>query len=210
MCNHTSLNYRLTAVKWHDIHCHINGGCCLSMQKKIKLISNILASTVLLLALAPKGFSTAQPAPTSLSISLLRLPCVNRGIGNWARREQDVSVGKAFYTSKLFMGPGNTYAALTCRLQPNGPKVIFQKLNLSFGMRDDDQGSPSAIVNVYLDGRTAESRSVAPGRRATVALDVSSTNNVSLEVVCSSQSRYCDRVYFWDADLTYPPLPPIK
>lgn len=177
------------------------------MQKRTKLISKILASTVVFLALAPQGRQIAQEAPAPLSRFLLRLPCVNTGIGNWARREQDVAVGKAFYTSELFMGPGNRFAAMTCKLQPNQAGVIFQKLKLSFGMRDNDQGSPAATVNVYLDSVKAESRTVSPGKPATVTLDVTSTNNVSLEVVCASQSRYCDRVYFWDADLSYPPLP---
>jgi hypothetical protein len=104
------------------------------------------------------------------------------------------------------MGPGNSYAAMTCKLQPNRPGVIFQKLRLAFGMRDNDEGSPAAVVNVYLDGVKAQSRTVAPGKPASVSLDVTSTNNVSIEAVCSSQSRYCDRVYFWDADLDYPPL----
>jgi hypothetical protein len=77
-----------------------------------------------------------------------RRPCVSTGIGNWARRTEDVSVGKAVYTSRLFMGPGNNFAAMTCRLQPNEAGVIFQRLRLSFGMRDNDRGSPN--VNVCL------------------------------------------------------------
>jgi hypothetical protein len=177
------------------------------MQKKIKLISKILATTVLFLALAPQGRQIAQQEPL-LSISLLSLPCVNTGIGNWARRKQDVSVGRAFYTSELYMGAGDRPAALTCRLQPNRGKVIFQTLQLSFGMRDNDQGSPGTTVNVYLDGVRAQSRTVSPGQRAAVTLDVTTTENVSLEAICSSRSRLCQRVYFWDVSLSYPRVPP--
>lgn len=176
------------------------------MQKKTKLISTIAASTALFLALVPQGKPIAQETPL-LSRFLLRRPCVNTGVGNWDRRRENVSVGKAVYTSRFFMGPGNRSASMTCKLQPNDVGVIFQRLNLGFGMRDNDQGSPPVSVNVYLDGQRAESATVAPGRPASVSLDVTSTNNVAIEAVCSSPAQYCDRVYFWDANLGYPPIP---
>ncbi len=166
---------------------------------------------MLFLALIPQGRQIAQEAPPS--IFLLRLPCVNTGIGNWARRTEDVSVGKAVYTSRLFMGPGNRSAAMTCKLRPNQAKVEFQKLKLGFGMRDNDADSPSATFNVYIDGQRVDSlsRTVFPGKAQSVVLDVTNPSNVSLEVVCSNQSRYCDRVYFWDANVEYVvPLPPPK
>jgi hypothetical protein len=179
------------------------------MQKKTLLISTLIASTVLL-ALAPQSRQIAQEAPLQetpfFSLFLLRRPCVDTGIGNWARRSEDVSVGRAVYTSRFFMGPGNRSAALTCKLQPNSANVIFQRMNLSFGMRDNDQGSPPVNVNVYLDGQRAETRTVAPGQPASITLDVTPTTNVAIEAICSSQSQYCDRVYFWDAELKYPPI----
>lgn len=209
------------------------------MQQKIELISKILASTMLFLVLAPQGRQVAQqpqqtlPNPPQsgettqesqpqqtqptqptqsalLSRFLLRQPCVDTGPGNWARRKQDIAVGRAFYTSRLYLGPGTRSSTLTCRIQPNEPKVIFQTLKLSFGMRDEDRGSPSATVNVYLDGVRAVNSSVSPGGKDTVTLDVTSTTNVSIEAVCSSQSEICDRVYFWEASLGYAPVPPQK
>lgn len=177
------------------------------MQKKIKLLSAFIASTALFLTLAPQSRQIAQEKP--LSIFLLRRPCVNTGIGNWDRRREDVSVGKAVYTSRLFMGPGNRSASMTCRLQPNDANVIFQSLRLEFGMRDNDRGSPPVNVNIYLDGRRVEARTVSPGQREVVALDVTPTSNVAIETICSNQARYCDRVYFWEANLEYPPLPKL-
>lgn len=172
---------------------------------------------MLFLALVPQGRQIAQEAPLAQeaprSIFLLRLPCVSTEIGNWARRTEDVSVGKAVYTSRLFMGPGNRSTAMTCKLRPNAAKVNFQKLKLGFGMRDNDVGSPGAVFNVYIDGNKDEtlSRTIRPGKAESVVLDVTNPSNVSLEVVCSSQSQYCDRVYFWDADLEYVvPLPTKK
>ncbi|MFB8787613.1 MAG: hypothetical protein U7123_01865 [Potamolinea sp.] len=171
------------------------------------MISKIIASTILFLALAPQGKQIAQEAP--LSRFLLKQPCVNTGLSNWDVRREDVSVGRAFYTSRLYMGAGDRYAALTCRLQPNKGGVIFQRLRLSYGMRDNDVGSPGATVHVYVDGRkvSALSRSILPGQKESLALDVGNAKNVSLEVVCSNQLRYCDRVYFWEAELEYPRLP---
>lgn len=162
------------------------------------------------LAFIPQGKQLAQEALPS--VFLLRLPCVSTGIGSWARRNEDISVGKAVYTSRFFMGPGNSNAAMTCRLRPNQAQVNFQKLKLSFGMRDNDASSPSATFNVYIDGQkvASESRTVSPGKPETVVLDVTNPSNVSLEVVCSNSSRYCDRVYFWDAAVEYAPLTPTK
>lgn len=183
------------------------------IKKKTKLISKLIASTMLFLALVPQGRQIAQEAPTPPAIFLLRLPCVSTGIGNWARRTEDVSVGKAVYTSRLFMGPGNRSAAMTCKLRPNAAGVSFQKLKLGFGMRDNDADSPNAVFNVYIDGNKVEalSRTVSPGKAESVVLDVTNPSNVSLEVRCSSQSQYCDRVYFWNANVEYAvPLPAKK
>lgn len=161
---------------------------------------------MLFLALAPQGRQNAQEAP--LTRFLLGRPCVSTGIGNWARRTEDVSVGKAVYTSRFFMGPGNNFAAMTCRLQPNEAGVIFQRLRLSFGMRDNDRGSPNVDVTVYKDGVIEKSVSVFPGQQESVTLDVTPTQNISIEAICTNPSQYCDRVYFWEAELEYPPLPP--
>ncbi len=74
-------------------------------------------------------------------------------------------------------------------------------------MRDNDRGSPPVNVNVYLDGQKAETRTVSPGQGEVVTLDVTPTSNVAIEAICSNQSKYCDRVYFWEAELEYPPIP---
>jgi hypothetical protein len=109
------------------------------------------------------------------------------------------------------MGPGNRSASITCRLQPNEAKVIFQRLRLSFGMRDNDEGSPAVTVNLYRDGVLDQSRRVTPGGRPeSMTQDVTTTNNIAIEAVCSSRSEYCDRVYFWEAELEYPRLPPVQ
>jgi len=187
------------------IYVTLIGICCLSMQNKTKLISKIIASTLLFLALAPQNRQFAQESPL-LSVFLLRMTCVDTGLGNWARQTQDVSVGKAVYRSRLYMGPGDRSASMTCKLQPNPAEVIFQTLQLDFGMRDNDRNSPATVVNVYLDGVKAETRTVSPGQQASVSLDVTSTTNVSIETICTNQSRYCERVYFWNASLGYPPL----
>lgn len=172
-----------------------------SMQKKTKLIRKIIIGSILALALAPQEQQVAQEAMRS--VFLLRLKCVNTGVGNWARQTQDVSVGKAVYTSRLYMGPGNRAAALTCQLQPNEGGVFFQNLQLDFGMRDNYQDSPGAEVNVYLDGVKSGSATVTPGQAASISLDVASAKNVTVETVCFNQSRYCDRVYFWNASGSY-------
>lgn len=173
-------------------------------MQKIK-IRQIIASTILLCALAPQGKQIAQEMPP---LSLLALPCVNSGIGNWASQTQDVSVGRALYQSMMYMGPGDQLSSLTCRLQPNQGNLNFQTLNLQFGMRDNDKGSPPVEVNLYIDGVKANSQKVAPGEQASISMDVTTTKNIALEAVCSELDQYCSRVYFWDASLeVVPPSP---
>lgn len=157
-----------------------------------------------MLTLAPQSGAIAQRELPP--IFLLRLPCANAGGGNWGRWSESISVGRAFYRSKLFMGPGNRSAALTCRLQPNPPGVSFQRLQLNFGMRDTDRNSPAATVNVYLDGQRALSRRVSPGQPESLSQEFSpNISNVAVEVICESKSQYCNRVYFWDAFLEIAP-----
>lgn len=176
----------------------------LSIRMKSKLIQKIIASGLLFAALTAPSQQIVQAQERSTF--LLRLNCVDTGIGNWRRRSENVVVNKAVYSSRFYMGSGDTLASLTCRLQPNEEDVRFQTLQLAFGMRDNDQGSPRVLVNVYIDGVKAESRTVAPGGEpAFVSLDVTNTQNVSLEAICTSRFQYCDRVYFWEASLGIAP-----
>lgn len=180
-----------------------------SQSKKSKLIRKILAGAVVLLALAPQDRPIAQEGP--LTRFLFGRPCVSTAIGNSVRRTEDVSVNKGVYKSRFFMGPGNRSASITCRLQPNEAGVIFQRLRLSFGMRDNDEGSPAVTVNLYIDGVPVQSRTVTPGGRpGSMTQDVTTTNNIAIETICSSTTQYCDRVYFWEAELEYPRLPPVQ
>ncbi len=142
---------------------------------------------------------------------LLKTQCVNTGVGNWSRTdEDDVSINKAVYTSLFYMGPGDGSASLTCKITPND-NYYYQKLNLGFGMRDNDRRSPPVLVNIYADGKQIDSRRVSAGSQASVSLDVTNVTNVSIETVCSESSRYCDRVYFFKATLVpIPPPPTLK
>ncbi len=179
----------------------------LSMQK-IKLNCKVIATALMLLALAPQGKALTQE--TYPPIFLLRTQCVDTGIGNWSRRTEDVAVGKAVYTSKMFVGPGDTNASLTCRIQPNTAGINFQTLQLGFGMRDNDVNSPPVTVKVYLDEVEAVSRNLIPGQPAEVELNIANIGNISLEATCSNSRRYCDRVYFWDASLVAEPMLPTS
>ena len=148
--------------------------------------------------------SPKQPKQPKIphSTSLLRSKCVNSGIGNVRKEDLDVSIGKAVYTSEFYLGPGYSSASLTCNIKPVNPrKLVFQTLNLGFGMRDNDLRSPGAEVRVYVDGRLAETRSVQPTQQASLSLDVSNASNVAIEAVCASSTLYCDRVYFFTAAL---------
>jgi hypothetical protein len=141
--------------------------------------------------------------------SLLKAKCVSGGLGSVREENMDISIGRAVYSSKFYLGPGNRSAAMTCKIKPsNRPLAVFQTLNLGFGMRDNDKQNSSVEVKVYLDGRQAETRTVSPSQQSTLSLDVSNVSDVSIEAVCASGREYCDRVYFFDAGLVRVTPPP--
>lgn len=174
------------------------------MLKKKLISSVVLPIAVILPALFPLGEATAQKQEKQMRpISLLKARCVKSGIGSARRQKRNVSIGRAVYSSKFYLGPGYRSAALTCNIKPDGdrPQNVFQTLNLGFGMRDNNVNSPSVRVQLFLDGRPTETITVAPTRMANISVDVNNVNNVAIEATCSSSTQYCSRVYFYDADL---------
>lgn len=173
-------------------------------MQKTKSISTVIVSAMMSLStLMISGGQLVQARPAFL----LRAKCVNSGLGSAVENTQDISIGRAVYTSRFYLGPGNRSASITCKIAPNAGQAQFQTLQLDFGMLDNDS-SPPIAVNVYLDGKQAASRTVAPTKKASLLLDVSNVSNVAIETVCSSQSDYCDRVYFVNASLEPKILPP--
>ncbi len=174
-------------------------------MSKTKFIGSLIASA----AIIPLGLGLNIAQAKQRSVPLLQAKCVDSGPGSAREENTDVAIGRAVYSSQFYLGPGSREAALTCKIKPdNRPQPIFQTLNLGFGMRDNDTRSSAVEVRVYLDGRQAETRTVSPSQATTLSLDVSNVSNVAIEAACTSQSRYCDRVYFFDTALV--PPPPVK
>lgn len=172
--------------------------------QKISLIASLITSALVCSSVLI-GESIVQAQRSPRPVDLLRSTCVASGSGTAREDNTNVSIGRAVYSSRFFLGPGYRSASLTCRIRPeNRPNPIFQTLNLGFGMRDSDNRSSSVDVRVYLDGKPADSRSVSPSQQNTLSLDVSNASNVSIEAVCNSGSQYCDRVYFYEANLFRP------
>ncbi|MBF2065243.1 MAG: hypothetical protein IGS39_12585 [Calothrix sp. C42_A2020_038] len=171
--------------------------------QKIRLIASLITSGLVFSSvLIGENTVTAQRTPRP--VDLLRSKCVSSGLGSAREYNTDVSIGRAVFSSRFFLGPGNRSAALTCKIKPDSsPQPIFQTLNLGFGMRDNDNRSPDVQVRVYLDGRQVDSRTVSPSQQATLSLDVSNVSNVAIEAVCSGP-QFCDRVYFYEAKLLRP------
>ncbi len=169
---------------------------------KTKLIGSVFVSAVIMSSFATECGKMAQAKSPMRPISLLRAKCVDSGVGNVREQDLDVSIGKAIYSSQFYLGPGYRSASITCNIKPSySPQPVFQTLNLGFGMRDNDTKSPGVEVRVYLDGKPAETRTVAPTQQTSLSLDVSNVTNVAIEAVCASQTQYCDRVYFYTAAL---------
>ncbi|MBO3459802.1 hypothetical protein G7B40_011035 [Aetokthonos hydrillicola Thurmond2011] len=171
-------------------------------MQKTKCIVSVFFSAVLALGFVTSERKIAQAQHSSGSVSLLRARCVDSGVGSVRDQNLDISIGKAVYSSRFYLGPGSRYASITCNIKPiNNDYQGFQTLNLGFGMRDNDRFSPGVQVKVYLDGKVVETRTVSPARQTSFSLNVNNISNVSIEAVCTSQSQYCDRVYFFDASL---------
>lgn len=171
-------------------------------MQKTKFIAGFIVSGMLSLSATAFSEKIAQAQKAPRPVPLLNAKCVNSGLGSARQQNLDVSIGRAVYSSQFYLGPGSRSASITCNIKPEKSlQPVFQTLNLGFGMRDNDTRSPSVDVKVYLDGRQVESRAVAPAQQASLILDVSNVNNIAIEAVCSSQTQYCDRVYFFDAAL---------
>ncbi|WP_211293199.1 hypothetical protein [Brunnivagina elsteri] len=173
----------------------------------ISLIAGSIAFSSVAI-LGENNIITQAQRPARMT-SLLNAKCVSSGLGSVREENMDISIGRAVYSSKFYLGSGNRSAAITCKIKPsNRPQANFQTLNLGFGMRDNDSKSPGVEVRVYLDGRQAETRTVSPSQQNTLSLDVSNVSDVSIEALCTSGRQYCDRVYFFDAGLVRATPPP--
>ena len=173
---------------------------------KIKFMRRILIVAMLSVAVASLEKGLAHADDTT---ALLKTRCINSGLGNASRDSTDITINRQIYTSLFYLAPGDRSAAITCKIvsgKHSQPKL--QALDLDFGMRDDDLATPTVTVNVYLDGNLAASKELAPAKRASIALNTSNASNVSVETVCSTQSQYCGRVYFFKATLARKKISP--
>ena len=163
------------------------------VMKQVRSVSKLLVGGILSLALGALGIQAAQ---AQRPFFLMDTACVNRG-GSWGKNEQDISVGREVYTTVMYMNAG---AAFTCRL----PTVRSASLQLEFGISDNDNDKPPITVNVYLDGNQVASRTVSPGQRATLLVDISNRRSLALEAVCvraTNCSPYYSTVHFFKAQI---------
>jgi hypothetical protein len=172
---------------------------------KITSIAQVISIAMLSLTLANQA---GQAAKTLRPAFLLKTQCANAGTGNWAQQMLNVSIGRQVYQSLFYMGPGDKFASLSCRIRPEASAPLFQTLHLGFGMRDIERSSPANTVTIYLDGKPTITRTINPGQPEVLSLDVINVSNVGIETTCSNQFKACDRVYFFDASLErIPPSP---
>ncbi|HAZ44830.1 MAG TPA: hypothetical protein DCZ55_10220 [Cyanobacteria bacterium UBA11371] len=172
-------------------------------MQKTKLSAQLIASAMLFLALVTLGQQVVrgQQRERIRTSSLTRAVCVGSGPGRFRYDETNIAIGRAVYRSLMHLNPSNGSAAVTCRIKDEDEQPKFKTLELGLGMLDADAGSPGNIVNIYLDGRQAETRTVNPGQTASLSLDVSNVSNVAIEATCSTSARYCARVYVYKAVL---------
>ena len=157
-----------------------------------------LQAAILSISLVTIG---ASPLQAQTPVSLVQAKCVSSGLGTFRQVPLDVAVAKAVYTSPFYLGSGTVSAAVTCKIRNDDDRPLFQTLRLGVGMRDNNPNSPPVTVNFYVDGDKAETKTISPGNKELLALDVSKATNVTIEAVCSSSTNYCDRIYFFNTIL---------
>ena len=163
------------------------------MQKNIRTTFKAILSISLVIG--------ANSVQAQTPVSLVQAKCVSSGQGSFRQVPLDVAIAKAIYTSPFYLGTGTRSAAVTCKIRNDDDRPLFQTLRLGLGMRDNNPNSPPVTVNFYVDGDKTETKTISPGTKELIALDVSKATNVTLEAVCSSNSQYCDRVYFFNTIL---------
>ncbi|MCT7986087.1 hypothetical protein NG796_22680 [Laspinema sp. A4] len=167
------------------------------MQNR-SFINQVMTAGILSVAIAPwiqPLVNAREPVP----LFLLDTQCVTNGPGRSQQETLDISIGRKVYRSYFFLGPGSREVSVTCRIGEESGQ--FESLLLEFGMRDNDRGSPPNAVNIYLDGVRQESYTLTPGEQVSLSLNLTNVSHVAIETVCSSQTRYCDRVYFFESTL---------
>ena len=170
---------------------------CSSMQNRY-FINQLMTAGILSVAIAPwlqPVVNAREPVP----LFLFDAQCVTNGPGRSQEETLDISVGRKVYRSYFFLGPGSREVSVTCRIGEQAGQ--FESLLLEFGMRDNDRGSPPNAVNIYLDGVREVSHTISPGEQVSVSLNLSNVSHIAIETICSTQNRYCDRVYFFESTL---------
>ncbi len=167
-------------------------------MQKMHVVNQLMRAGILSLAIAPwiqPVVKAREPVPQFLFDG----QCVTTGPGRSHQETLDISVGRKVYRSYFFLGPGSREVSVTCRILPEEGK--FESLLLEFGMRDNDRGSPPNAVNIYLDGVREVSHTLSPGDQVSLSLNLTNVSHIAIETVCSTQNRYCDRVYFFESTL---------
>ncbi|WP_156823808.1 hypothetical protein [Oscillatoria acuminata] len=157
-----------------------------------------MTAGILSVAIAPWSqpvVKAREPVP----LFLFETQCVTNGPGRSQEETLDISIGRKVYRSYFFLGPGSREVSVTCRIGEQEGQ--FESLLLEFGMRDNDRGSPPNVVNIYLDGVREVSQTLSAGEQVALTLNLSNVSHIAIETICSSQNRYCDRVYFFESTL---------
>lgn len=171
----------------------------------MKFIRKVAALGVIYLAFAGVAGQVAQ---AQRPISLFSTQCVGQGLtGN---QNKSVSIGRELFTSIFAIGGGwaNYNASITCRVRPPGAAPKFKTLRLAFGVPDDANQRNPMEVNIYLDGNKTESRSLYPGDKTLVLLDVNQVRSVAIEVLYSRSDN--DSNYITPVSVVQAVLEPIS
>ncbi|HEY9852039.1 MAG TPA: hypothetical protein V6D28_21370 [Leptolyngbyaceae cyanobacterium] len=160
----------------------------------MKLIRKLAAIGAISVVLGGSAWQVAQGQQRTTS--LFSTDCV-RGRG-MRSSQQDISIGREVFTEIFYMTTSDSL--ITCRIRPAGSPPRFKTLRLAFGVTDDTRTRKPIEVNVYLDGNLAASRSLSPGEKSLLLLDVSNVSSVAIEVPNNNpNSIFADRVSFVQA-----------
>jgi len=144
----------------------------------------IIFSVVTLNLNASPSFAQRAGVETKVA-SLLSRTCKGSGSsGRWNNRDyREVTIGRRLYTTRasILAGRIGQPFQVVCKVNSKGNKKGFGTLRLTFGLADNSANVPTQ-VRFYLNGNSTTSYTMRKGDLRTVLLDVSSAEDIAIEV----------------------------
>ena len=153
-------------------------------MKNKGFLSQIITSGILILSLGFGAEIAQTQEQTPTTNPLLKNACVPSRNGEWGEEKKDISIGREFYTSIMFM---NQDSGFTCKISNTQSSGKERNLILGFGIQDNSDYN-DAMVTVYLDGKKVGDKSISKGKTDELNITFKKGKSLAIEVTCPTNS----------------------